>query len=113
MGLSGWDQAKYEEYSTFYDNTTFGYYSRTISAEQTMFKIDMKLQEMPQNTEFEKTWYLVFYNYYKGIDTKTKAPVYQSYEFLKPEDREYRRQSAIYFEKSREYLQKIEEMKPN
>lgn len=116
LGGTGWDQSKYEEYSEFYDTT------RSIkSAEPAMFKLDMKLQEMSQDTEFDKTWYLVFYNYYKGLEASVQATEYRN-NYMKRRDlsdvppdtiRRTENQAKQYFVKSFEYRQTIEEMNPS
>lgn len=116
LGGTGWDQSKYEEYSEFYNTTT-----SIESAEPAMFKLDMKLQEMPQDTEFDKTWYLVFYNYYKGLEAWVQATEYRN-NYLKRTDlsdvppdilRRTQNQAKQYFAKSSEYRQMIEEMNPS
>ncbi len=110
----GWDQAKYEEYSDFYKNLS--------KNEPTMFEIDVRMQEMQGGTDFDKTWYLVFYNYYKGIETELIAMQYHKASFvgakergylnIDPRENEYWNQSKAYFDKSKEYRLIIEEWNP-
>ncbi len=125
----GWNQTKYEEYSAFYNQLLFDYNNKSVSDEKLMFRLDMKLQEVQRDTEFENTWYLIFHNYYKGINTFSTAKAYQviavekarierelgntmAFPRSSAEEKEYWNQSKTYFNKSLEYRQRIEEMKP-
>lgn len=121
----GWNQTKHEEYSEFYDRLLDDNLFRSNEYRmQDIFEIDFKLQEMQQDTEFEKMWYLVFYNYRNGLATQMDAQEYYTAAWNYKEswgDREkygerarvLGEQAKKYFNKSKEYRQKIEEMKVN
>ncbi len=126
----GWNQAKYEEYSAYYDilrppigKTVNKSDYDTISKGMT---IDEWMISIPKDkNEFENTWYLVFYHIKKAQDMRpvvkdcSKA-VYtdrtpnlwemscqQDYQAL------YKKQVDDIYSKAAEYRQKIEDMKIN
>lgn len=83
----GWNQTEYEEYSDFYVylvNNTGGcpsYKGCENDFKNVSFKLDQKLNEIPRwKNEFEDTWYLLFYNYQKGIENHEEKYFEIAYE---------------------------------
>ncbi len=130
----GWNQTRYEEYSTFYQliNASGG------DPTNVAFKIEDKLSEIPKDkNEFEKTWYLAFLNYKHGIEagnalknslenchkdywgrSANDAYAYRPGEIECGNRNQAKRDAQYpaikdYFNKAKEYRQKIEEWKPS
>lgn len=115
----GWNQAEYDKYSKFYDKINNLKPSSTDSIEDFMVG-------MPQDTEFDKTWYLTFLYFKRGVEVSVKTReqnellLRESMEFPRPPFnvrghlllQKYSEQSQEYFKNATEYRQKIEEMKP-
>ncbi|MCZ7384813.1 MAG: hypothetical protein O8C63_08720 [Candidatus Methanoperedens sp.] len=121
---TGWDQAKYEEYSKYFDHVMDN--QRVPSLAQSLeFEVKDKLYGMRSDgSEFERTWFLAFSNLQSGLELKARAYSFTCYPMKvgeKPDGANiascYNGNKALleskpYFNKSLEYRQKIEEMKP-
>lgn len=134
-GKAGWNQAKYEEYSKYYDEVICihtGYNSQCrplpySNAQSLAFETkDMLFDMRSDESEFERTWYMAFSNLQNGLELKARAEDFGCYggKVMDPNpdkaniDSCSKRnklllESKTYFNKSLEYRQKIEEMKPN
>ena len=135
----GWNNSKYDDYSNFYkyliNNTRSDmYHMRTTHMQELVFEIDDKLMEMPSDkNEIEKTWYLALSNHQHGLEALVKAygtdcssgaiggvPNYgEKYpgenihrENCRQNYLAWSKQAQIYFDKSYEYRQNIEEWNP-
>ncbi len=130
----GWNQAKYEEYSAYYDilrpppgeAVNKSVYDM-ISKGKT---IDEWLISIPKDkNELENTWYLVFYYIKKGQDEPigTSCPPVSNDPTMNPDVRRAQRDAEcsyilqksrmdkanVSYSKAAEYRQKIEDMKMN
>lgn len=68
MNKTGWDQEKYEKYSEFYDkinnSNADGHKSGSV------VEIEDFMIGMPQDTEFDKTWYFTLLYFKRGVEAK-------------------------------------------
>jgi len=121
----GWDQAKYEDYSKYYDKVRPPY----TNAQTLVFDIKDKLLDMHSDgSEFERTWYLAFSNLQNGLELRARADDFVCLPGDKGSISENNldvaainacskrktllQESGVYFQKAFEYRKKVEEMKP-
>lgn len=125
----GWDQAKYEEYSVYYDALLFNY--DAVKLNQSAIKniqtkgyltitkgktVEEWLIDIPKDkSEFEKTWYMVFF-YFQKVESEYKRRVCTLSDgeggCLRYRGGGDKKIKDEYLQKAAEYRQKIEEMKP-
>lgn len=131
----GWNQAKYEEYSAYYDVLRLPPESTVNLSERIAISKNMTIDEwlisIPKDkNEFEMTWYLVFYNIEKAMNTPSDN-VKRCSSIENPMDRSagttrmirlecQNRETEVYkskvnasYLKATEYRQKIEDIRMN
>lgn len=127
---TGWDQAKYEEYSMYYDALLFKY--DAVKLNQSAIKniqtkgyltitkgktVEEWLIDIPKDkSEFEKTWYMVFF-YFQKVELENKRMVCTLMDgegkgCVRYKGGGDKKIKDEYLQKAAEYRQKIEEMKP-
>ncbi|MCX9011089.1 MAG: hypothetical protein OIN66_08200 [Candidatus Methanoperedens sp.] len=124
----GWNQTRYEEYSAIYNsegytalynNTDYIITPPTISFYNQSKAMDIRalLIEMPHDdSDFEKMWYSAFSYYLLSLDANVLSItnlVRRDMPYQETaQSRYWKQKSSDYYNKSLEYRQKIEEMKP-
>ncbi len=125
----GWDEAKYEEYSAYYEALLFSHDQSKVNRSaihniitnySTITKgkpIEEWLIDIPKDkNEFEKAWYMVFYYFQKGQLESKKVSVCDlkiSIGECFSSNRDAKKAADGYYQKATEYRQKIEDMKMN
>ena len=130
----GWNQAKYDEYSLFYDksiNKTCIDRNKLCVPQQETQSLVYEIEDrqdyiQPDRNEFDKIWYQVFSNYRRGFEIYVKAqdtgcikiPLYgASAEVIRRNRKACNKydelfgQAMNYFNKSKESRQIIEELR--
>ena len=80
----GWNQATYEEYSKYYNKVCLTYEQGNLCSpsSKSFYEVKEKLLDMrSEGSNFERTWYMAFFNLQNGLELKDRADDFVCYRY--------------------------------